>query len=224
MRQPSGTRAQQGHSLIMNGDMSERMSNSEQNALYAEMRHCGRCAGRRLRLCGSSGGPFNFLPRVARRSSPSCSSEHGLPFYPPADGNPFPPVEMLEFLANTLFRFFLCSCFYFRACLVSIAAVLVNHSLVQFFNSSTEPVSIPSILYAFTKKSLENVLYKTNCCPGPGLVFRLCCVRAERLRLRDDANFGRHRQRSPGPGCGYLIQLCCICTCSYRFIVGVSIR
>lgn len=115
--------------------MSARMARSEEDSLYAEMRHCGRRAGRRLRLLRGSGIPFNFLPRVARRSSPSCSSEPGLPFWPPADGSPFPPVEMLEFLANTTCFVSSCSFVYTPGlCLVSIAAVLVNHSFVQFLN------------------------------------------------------------------------------------------
>ena len=54
-----------------------------------------------------------------------------------------------------MFRFFLSSCFYSRPCLVSIAAVLVNHSLVHFFDSTTEPVSISSTLYSFAEKTSE---------------------------------------------------------------------
>lgn len=210
--------------------MSAQMSRSEKNSLCAGNASLWPSRWPQVEaFAGPAAVPLISLPRVARRSSPSCSSEPGLPFYPLLTATPFHLLKCWN-LWPIQVSFLSSSCFYPKACLVSIAAVLVHYSFVQFYISLTEPVSIPSIRYSFgRKRNLKNVLYKTNCCPGPGLVFCICCVRPERrLRLRDDANLGRPnrgRQQSPGPGCFYRgFQLCCIRTSGHCFIVGVSIR
>lgn len=130
------------------------MSRSEKNSLCAGNASLWpSCWPQVEAFAGPAAVLLISLPRVARRSSPGCSSEPGLPFYPLLTAAPFHLLKCWNFWPIHV-SFLSSSCFYPKACLVSIAAVLVHYSFVQFYISLTEPVSIPSSLSSFgrTKK------------------------------------------------------------------------
>lgn len=76
------------------------------------MRHCGRCVSRKLRLCGASSRPFNFLPRVARRYLRGATPGRWLTVLPLLTATPFHLLKCwnpwpihVSFLSGLLFLF-----------------------------------------------------------------------------------------------------------------------